>query len=558
MKLLSPLKFVSICLILALAAACSAPQPPTITPNATLSPLELTQTFEAAVAESVQGTLEAITGYAQAEIVVNEPLRADEAGSFSVADGQGEPVSFILTSSTNEKVGGASILSAANREGVLVLVVPPAESSLQPQFTYVDQTQAQGAGRGQAAPARQEAITIHLGSGPDSPPVSELNVPPGLLEALFSSPGWQKSVTTAHSLCESLSTLSSLGSVAYMTYATARTVMATMSLKHLGQILLKESAGLAGVGLAEGFLQVCLAATGDPVGLRELTGVIHPGTGFGMIFLKDPLPVVVKGRVVDPRVNLPLQGAEISTPENQVSSLADGTFFFPVPANISVELSCRLDGFATEWLNLPPAAAGAADLGDIPLESVSLAFLEEFDNANAFFYTSGNVTVVDGRAAWSVSRSGGSQFIYRSIPAFSGDVRITVTGQVDDWTNNCRAGIGIGDDVGSGAAIYFGFFGGGCQTSGPVVTAGGASLDLSEMDCEFSPNWPWIQAKTPYTVVLTLHQNQADLEVSGIGNVSGSVDYSGEYTMLWVGLKGDGDWPACSGSFDSILVEPIP
>ena len=560
MKSSPSLKIFSLVLVMSLfAASCANPSTPTgPAPTDTASPAEMTQTFEAAVAQSVQGTLEAITGYSNEGTVVRDLIQADENGGFTVENATGEQLSITLEDSTGEKVGNASILSATNADGVLLLVVPPADLLLVPKFVFLEKSQAQAFGKGLASLSAQSVITISLSSSQDPITIDETDVPPGLLEALFSSPGWEKTVVSTQALCDSLSTFSSLGSVAYLSYGASRTVMDTLSLKHLVSLLIPDADSVTGVGLAEGFVPICLAATGDPAGLVELTGVIHPQAGFGMIFLTNPIPVVVKGRAVDSGTNNPLQGTVATTPEHQTLSLSDGTFYLPIPANTRVELACKMDGFATQRMTVAPISARFADIGDLLLASVATGFTEEFNNLGDFFQTSGNITLVDGKANWLLTRNGVGQFIYRNIPAVSGNVRITVIGQVDDWTDNCRGGVGIGDAPGSGIAVYFGFSGGGCSISGPAVTAGGVTLNMQQNYCVFTPNWPWIQAKTPYKVMLSAQYPYADLEVEGIGSVTGTVDYNGEYNVLWVGLQEGGDASACSGSFDSILIEPIP
>ena len=545
MKSSSSLKIVSLVLVVFLfATSCSSPKTPAgPTPTNTASPAEMTQTFEAAVAESVQGTLEALTGFSNEGMVVRDLIRADENGGLTMENATGELLSITLEDSTGGKVGNASILSAANAEGVLLLVVPPADSLLLPKFVFLEDSQT--------------VSTINLGSSQDPISIDETDVPPGLLEALFSSPGWEKSVVNTHALCDSVSRLPSLGSMAYLSYGASRTVMTNMSLKHLASLLIPGADSVTGVGLAEGFIPICLAATGNSMGLAELTGVIHPEAGFGMIFLTNPIPVVVKGRVVDSQTNTPLQGAVATTPNSQTLSLGDGTFYLPIPANTSVDLACQMEGFVTQRVSIAPVSAGYADVGDLLLAIVTTGFTEEFNNLSDFSQTSGNIALVDGKANWLLTRNGMGQFIYRNISAFSGNVRITVVGQVNDWTDNCRGGIGIGDQPGSGIAVYFGFSGGGCPTSGPAITADGVTLNMQQSYCVFTPNWPWIQAKTPYKVVLTVQNPYADLEVEGIDNIRGTVDYGGEYKVLWVGLLEEGDVEACSGSFDSILVEPI-
>ena len=515
----SSLKLVSLVLVVfLLASSCSSPKTPAgPTPTNTASPAEMTQTFEAAVAESVQGTLEALTGYSNEGTVVHDLVWADENGGFTVENATGEQLSITLEDSTGGKVGNASILSAANADGVLLLVVPPADSLWVPKFIFLEKSQA--------------VSTIRLGSSQDPISIDETDVPPGLLEALFSAPGWERTVVDTHTLCDSLSRLSSLGSVTYLSYGASRSVMNTLSLKHLASLLIPDADSVTGVGLAEGFIPICLAATGDSMGLAELTGVIHLEAGFGMIFLTTPIPVVVKGRVVASQTTTPLQGVVATTPDKQTMSLSDGTFYLPIPANTSIDLACKMDGFVTQRLPIAPISAMYADIGDLLLASVATGITEEFNNLADFYQTSGNITLVDGKADWLLTRNGAAQFIYRNIPAFSGNVRITIIGQVNDWTDTCRGGIGIGDKPGSGIAVYFGFSGGDCPTSGPAVTAEGITLNTQQTDCVFTPNWPWIQAKTPYKVSLSVQYPYADLEVEGVGNVSG-------IRRLWRGVQG--------------------
>ena len=66
--------------------------------------------------------------------------------------------------------------------------------------------------------------------------------------------------------------------------------------------------------------------------------------------------------------------------------------------------------------------------------------VEEFDSSEGFTSTSPDITISNGELHWSVSRSpaGYRQYISRSIPAFTGDVRLTVRGKVDGYNNNAK------------------------------------------------------------------------------------------------------------------------
>jgi hypothetical protein len=132
------------------------------------------------------------------------------------------------------------------------------------------------------------------------------------------------------------------------------------------------------------------------------------------------------------------------------------------------------------------------------------SFTEDFNSSSGFSQTDPDVYIANGKVNWTIYRDKGDQYIYKNIPAFSGDVRLTVVGQIESWTNNCNVRAGIGEGLGSGISINFGFFGGGCATNGPVVTASGVTLDYSENNCNFTGNWLWITSGTPYTAILTI------------------------------------------------------
>ncbi|MBL8166079.1 MAG: hypothetical protein JNJ61_29120 [Anaerolineae bacterium] len=181
--------------------------------------------------------------------------------------------------------------------------------------------------------------------------------------------------------------------------------------------------------------------------------------------------------------------------------------------------------------------------------------VEEFDSAVGFTQMVPDVFIGGGKVNWHVYRSpaGWEQYVYRSIPAFSGDVRITVVGQVNAWTNNCNIHTGIGDDVTSGVSIDFGAYG--CIVR-PVVMGWGVTLDYSENPaCVYNGNWLWITDGTPYKAVLTISGTDAALSVEGVGTATGTVAYTGTYDTLFVGRTGDGDWPDCSGFIESVMIE---
>lgn len=210
------------------------------------------------------------------------------------------------------------------------------------------------------------------------------------------------------------------------------------------------------------------------------------------------------------------------------------------------------------------SSAAAAEPPPTPLPMADLTYtqtaviVEEFDTDQGFIQTSPNVYIADGQVYWHIERSAGQQYVYRPIPAFNGNVRLTVRGQVNSWTNNCDSRVGIGDEPGNGIIINFGWTGGGCPTNGPLIDAPrGVKLERYEQDCQFRGDWLWVKRGTPYTASLTIIDEAARLEVKGVGSSAGTVKYKGPYTTLWVGNKGNNDWPECTGRIDTVIVEPL-
>lgn len=201
---------------------------------------------------------------------------------------------------------------------------------------------------------------------------------------------------------------------------------------------------------------------------------------------------------------------------------------------------------------------------------------EEFDDPSAFQYTAPDrVYISGGQVIWNVSRAAPyPQYVYRSIPEFSGDVRLTVRGQVNWYNNNCGVWAGIGDGFGGqhrgeATAVNFGFLGGGCgpvqPTTLPGTIVGGAGTyawDYGESTtCNFWGNWLRINPGVPYEATLIVSGGTATLRVPGALGATQANGippfYSGPYNTLFVGITGGGDWPSCSGTIDYIEVEPL-
>ncbi len=209
------------------------------------------------------------------------------------------------------------------------------------------------------------------------------------------------------------------------------------------------------------------------------------------------------------------------------------------------------------WLEPCPSQSNCPSPG-IALEE-RYPLIEEFDSAEEFTSTDPDVYIENGRVYWTIHVDEGLQYVYRSIPAFSGPVRLTVVGQVDWASNNCyvKAGIGSGLAHGEHIAVTFGFTGGGCSNRGYIIHAKGVELRYRSDGCSFTREGvPWISGGQQYTAVLTI-ADTSTLEIDGVGSYQVTPIYDGIYDTLMVGFPGPGDWPSCGGSIERIIVEPL-
>jgi hypothetical protein len=80
---------------------------------------------------------------------------------------------------------------------------------------------------------------------------------------------------------------------------------------------------------------------------------------------------------------------------------------------------------------------------------------------------------------------------------------------------------------------------------------------MQEYACTFTGDWLWLEKSTPYTVVLTILDGTANLSVDGVGSASGMPTDESVYSTLWIGNSGNGDWPECEGTIDTVTIEPL-
>lgn len=189
--------------------------------------------------------------------------------------------------------------------------------------------------------------------------------------------------------------------------------------------------------------------------------------------------------------------------------------------------------------------------------------IEEFKSYEGFTQTSPNVSISGDQANCNVSRSGGEQFLYRAIPRIDGDFRFTVIAEINSWTNNCQCNVGIGDREGEGVVLRFGYYGGGCENEGPTIIPAGSLSRTFDHECALDDleqsEWPWFEVESPYRAAVEINGVQATLFVEGdqIEKFFGTNTYTGRYDTLWIGLNGDGDWPECSVTIESVTLEPL-
>jgi hypothetical protein len=199
---------------------------------------------------------------------------------------------------------------------------------------------------------------------------------------------------------------------------------------------------------------------------------------------------------------------------------------------------------------IAPRSAGQSDY---PL-------IEDFDSDAGFTATTpSQVYISDGKAHWDLTQTiSADQFIYRSIPPFTGDFKMTVVGQIDTNTGNYAALIGIGNTYNTGLGLRIGYHGAGCPSGGHYFDGGrGVSLSAFESGCVFTGNWLFIDPMTEYTATLTIQGSDATLEVDGVGVDTGLAAYGGTFNTLYIGGEGGTNTPEASGSIERIIIERI-
>jgi hypothetical protein len=236
--------------------------------------------------------------------------------------------SIQLVSQTGEAIPGLKVVSTADKNGVLILALPLPESNYVETMQYIEYSDSSSLQSTMIVRSLfQSPVTIHIDDiyAPDL--VNEQEIPPGILDEFWNSEGWSRFVQSTHSICESISIINSTYTITTLSYETARTMMTTMSLKHYLRSLPGHLAGLAGAGITEGFIEICLAATGDETGLKDLTVIGNDELGMYFVLTEDlgtlpveksPTPTATKVPTLEPTL-LP---TSIPVPTSTVEKVA--------------------------------------------------------------------------------------------------------------------------------------------------------------------------------------------------------------------------------------------
>jgi hypothetical protein len=209
------------------------------------------------------------------------------------------------------------------------------------------------------------------------------------------------------------------------------------------------------------------------------------------------------------------------------------------------------EAFEEQYKDLVGGAIKAVD-GALEEESAGYPLIEEFEADAGFTSTHPDVYIQNGKVHWHNDLSTGQQYIYRSIPSFGGNVRVTAVGQIDSVRPNCWGVVGIGDGIDMQTVTGFAFgYRGGCS---PGYRIDGMGADLGD-SCVHSV---LIEAGTQYTATSTI-TDSATLTVVGQGSVTGTPAYAGSYDTLWVGwpVPASSDPGECTGSIERVIIEPL-
>ncbi len=316
-------------------------------------------------------TLEGESGYSPADSSGKITLKTPEYGAHD----------FAVQNSDGEGVGGAKIQFASNAEGILILVMPPDNTNYLGGFSYFP-AEKLGFLNGSARLAKQvvpepNAIHIWKEDEENAPVAEEMEVPPSLLEDFYKSKEFTTTVMKAHALCEffSTSTLIKEINIVDKSRVAVQAVIMNMKWNLLAKKLLSD---LPTDMLNEGFLELCLAATGDPKDLKDFTAVVNEAGGFGTVLMDEEMPSVIKGKVKDESTGAGLGGVTMNIGGYETKTLGDGTFFASTKKGGEVDVGLSFYQYKDLLTQFNITDPYFQIVGDVLLEKIVRLIPEDF------------------------------------------------------------------------------------------------------------------------------------------------------------------------------------
>jgi hypothetical protein len=299
-------------------------------------------------------------------------VESDRSGQFQIKDSNGTLITVALLDSKGDGVAGARILSASYPAGTLLYITPPIESVLVPKFHFVNRAQGRIGGLLSSPRQGMPSITIHLSDIDTAPLIQETPVP-GPLEDFWKSVGWKHTVDNTRRICEFFSTLGDIEdmkNIVVVSYDVTKGIIQSVSLKKLGMIAGKGISFVSETMVGEGFFQLCLAATGDEVGLSGLTGVVHEKDHVQFLVVEGPLTGIVSGRVLDDQTRSAMRDVIVASGQNSTQTTSYGRFYISAKTADKFDLTLKHDGYSPSTMSVSPAASDYLDLGDLIMSAV--------------------------------------------------------------------------------------------------------------------------------------------------------------------------------------------
>lgn len=305
---------------------------------------------------------------------------SDDQGIVVVSDNSGSSIPIAITNSSGVEVPDVGVASAANEEGVLILLVPLASSNYVPNYHFFEESLLGSSSLKRAS--MQSMITINLLEEDETSLIESTEIPPGPLENLWNSPGWEKIVTRTNDFCEAWSLYNEINELASLTQSAGKAVLRRISLKTL---LKRVKSGFA-ISTADIALELCLAATGDGPGLQGLTTVVNDDLNYSIAFVDSIPDTIAIGRTVESNTDLPISGARITTETFETVSSSNGLFIISGSSVYGIPVDVQHDDYQQETTSIEPTDQSLINLGDISLSKLTTVDLvvQDFSDLEGF------------------------------------------------------------------------------------------------------------------------------------------------------------------------------